>query len=418
MNFSLEATPSRIIGIGFLVAGIGQLTFVFLPAFAISGTDLGALAVWQSATLGVGLALASPLNNYIFSSLAGRAPEDKYNQVRNRLVGNLQFISMFILISLVLVIWLGYSNALSDGHWFLSSLFVSLLLQVFLAIQRAEYSAAEKWWGLSCQLIVDGICRIILITLAIRFGHDSLMELIAIGVLSQVLSLLIPRLAFGGQLRIMRLHRETLSVTFIRMLPLWVAAGAGQFILSLPPSTAQLIGNVSALEVAALGGIMQLARIPASFSAPFTLPSSAKIAQDIRKTRGAKVTSIFLETIFRLARLWMVAAIVVFSISYLSLDKQIAYSELLQPSVYLVAILMFVSIWYPFYLETLLLIYADFKGVALSWTLSILIIAIILRVVGSSVTGSLISVLAGILLASTCMTLRFYKIVKTTLKTE
>ena len=224
---------SLIIAIGLGSAGLGQFIFGLYPSTGFSATELSVLTLWQSISLGVGLIGGSPLNGVLFSELVLL----KGNIDNPRFIGhwkNLTRLCGLGLLSISIGL-LASTRWLFGGDYMLVGLLVlSLLVQLVGAAQRAILAAQSQWWRFSSQFMVEGIGRVVVTTLVINSSWSSLKLLVALNVLIQLISLVVPVINHQWRPQI-DAPRSPLRVTTQMFIPLWLAALAIQSLLSLAP---------------------------------------------------------------------------------------------------------------------------------------------------------------------------------------
>lgn len=401
-------SPSQVIFIGYALAGIGQLLYVFLPATStLNPRDQANLAIWQSISLGAGLALSSPINNIVFASVAGISLGKRTSQFRS-LIGSAHFISI-VGISLIFVsVAIFNRDVFFVDIWFMPSLAISIFLQVLLSIQRAEFSGTENWRGLSFQLGFDGFIKLV-ITLGLVFLEaNSFSSYMFAAVAAQLFSLTISRVLFGGEIGLVN-DRSRIGKTFRLLIPLWFASLGSQLLLSFPPALASYIDPPDAVHIAALGGIMQILRIPASFSAVFTLPVTTEFARQFRLSNHYQCRKLVRQALLKLSSIWTLFALFVVCTLSLWAKDFLSYGSLFDLPIYLLVLIATMTIWIPFFLYGLALVSNGINELGYIWAISTLLILFGFRFIGTSVIQVLLTIQIVIVFATLLLALSLGK---------
>ena len=225
MNFRSLWNTSRvsfIIAIGLGSAGLGQFVFGLYPSTGFGAAELSILTLWQSISLGVGLIGGSPLNGVLFSELVLL----KGNIEDPRFIGLWKSLTRLCSVGLISVSigLLASTHSLFNGDYQLVSLLVlSLFFQLIGAAQRAVLAAQSQWWRFSSQFIVEGIGRIAVTILVVNSSLSSLKLLVALNVLVQMISLVVPVIHHKWRPQF-DAPRSPFRKATQMFLPLWLAA--------------------------------------------------------------------------------------------------------------------------------------------------------------------------------------------------
>lgn len=384
---------SFIIAIGLGSAGLGQFIFGLYPGTGFSATELSVLALWQSISLGVGLIGGSPLNGVLFSELVLLKGD----------VDDTRFIGLWKSLTRLCGIGLLFISAglFASTHWLFSGdyilvilLILSLVVQLVGAVQRAVLAAQSQWWRFSSQFMVEGIGRIVVTTLVINSSWSSLKLLVALNVLIQVISLIVPVINHQWRPQI-DAPRSPLRIATQMFIPLWLAALAVQSLLSLAPFFSRTIGKAEPLQIAALGGLVQIIRIPVTFSSPITLPHINRMGAFIADKVFEAIPRILRNVSLALVLIWGVYALSIGIGSQLINLESVTYGSLITPNLMLAV--GATSLTCPiaiFFHSTFLLLHRS-REMIIAWVLAFAAYIATMILIGSSATGAITAIAVG-----------------------
>ena len=392
-NLWATSRVSFIIAIGLGSAGVGQFIFGLYPSTGFSATELSVLTLWQSISLGVGLIGGSPLNGVLFSELAllkGDIDDPRFIGLwksLTRLCGiGLLFISVGLFSS---------THWLFNGDYLIVVLLVlSLLVQLVGAAQRAVLAAQSQWWRFSSQFMVEGIGRVVVTTLVLNSSKSSLKLLIALNVLIQLISLIAP--VFNHKWRPqLQAPRTPLRLATQMFIPLWLAALAVQSLLSLAPFFSRTIGKAEPLQIAALGGLVQIIRIPVTFSSPITLPHINRMGAFIADKVFGAIPRILRNVSLALVLIWGMYALSIGIGSQLINLESVTYGSLITPNLMLaVGATSLICPIAIFFHSTFLLLRRS-REIIIAWVLAFTVYIATMNLIGSSATGAITAIALG-----------------------
>jgi hypothetical protein len=384
---------SFIIAIGLGSAGLGQFVFGLYPSTGFDAKELSVLTLWQSISLGVGLIGGSPLNGVLFSELV-------------LLKGNIndpQFVGLWkSLMRLCTVGLLCISLALfASTHWLFNDdyllvglLVFSLVVQLIGAVQRAVLAAQSQWWRFSSQFIVEGVGRIVVTTLVVRSSWSSLTLLVALNVLIQLISLLIPIINHQWRPQA-EAPRAPLKVATQMFIPLWLAALAVQSLLSLAPFFSRTIGKAAPLEIAALGGLVQIVRIPVTFSSPITLPHLNRLGAFITDKALSAIPRLMRNICLVLVLIWGSYALCVGIGSQLINLDSVTYGSLITPQLMLAVSATSLTCPVAIFLHSSFLLLRRPREMISAWVLAFVLYIATMTFMGDSATGAISAIAVG-----------------------
>ena len=384
---------SLIIAIGLGSAGLGQFIFGLYPSTGFSAAELSVLTLWQSISLGVGLIGGSPLNGVLYSELVllnGNIDDPRFiGHWKNltRLCGlGLLSISIGLLAS---------TRWLFGGDYMLVGLLVlSLLVQLVGAAQRAILAAQSQWWRFSSQFMVEGIGRVVVTTLVINSSWSSLKLLVALNVLIQLISLVVPVINHQWRPQI-DAPRSPLRVTTQMFIPLWLAALAIQSLLSLAPFFSRTIGKAEPLQIAALGGLVQIIRIPVTFSSPITLPHINRMGAFIADKVFEAIPRILRNVSLALVLIWGVYALSIGIGSQLIDLESVTYGSLITPNLMLAVGATSLTCPIAIFFHSTFLLLRRSREMIIAWVLAFAAYLATMILIGSSATGAITAIAVG-----------------------
>jgi hypothetical protein len=384
---------SFIIAIGLGSAGLGQFIFGLYPSTGFNANELSVLTLWQSISLGVGLIGGSPLNGVLFSELVllkGNINDPKF-------VGLWKSLTRLCGVGLLCISAGVFASAewLFNGDYLLVVLLVlSLVAQLVGAIQRAVLAAQNQWWRFSSQFMVEGIGRIVVTTLVINSSWASLKLLVALNVLIQVFSLVVPVINHQWRPQIYA-PRTPLRIATQMFVPLWLAALAIQSLLSLAPFFSRTLGNAEPLQIAALGGLVQIVRIPVTFSSPVTLPHLNRLGAFITDKVFTEISRILRNVCIALVLIWGLYALCIGVGSQLINLDSVTYGSLITPKLMLAVGATSLTCPLAIFLHSSFLLLRRSREMIIAWVLAFMSYISAMIFIGNSATGAITSIAIG-----------------------
>ena len=381
---------SLIIGSGLASAGIGQFIFSLLPSTRYLPSTLSVLAIWQSISFGVGLILGSPLNGVIYTELA-LAKGDLTN---SRFASNARALLIICSITMFVVSFmlLGFNDWIFNGDLPLTLLLIiSLCLQLIAAVQRAVMSAKSQWWRFSSQFMLEGFGRIAVTLICLAITQGSLHLLIGLNVAVQVISVAIPVIGFHWIPKLNGVP-AAFSDALHLFIPLWFAAVAIQSLLSLTPVFAKTLGNASPLQIAALGGLVQVIRIPVTFSSPITLPYLNSIAGNITDQKFSLIPKQMKKVVSILFLLWGLYGLVIIVGGSFIPDSTFTYGSVFSLKLWIAISMSSILAPATIFFHSVALLLRKARIMVCAWSVSLVIYAVFMYLYGESVLGVILAV--------------------------
>lgn len=384
---------SVIIAIGLGSAGLGQFIFGLYPSTGFNAAELSVLTLWQSISLGVGLIGGSPLNGVLFSELVllkGNIDDPRFIGLwksLTRLCGiGLLFISIGLFAS---------THWLFNGDYLLVVLLViSLLVQLVGAVQRAVLAAQSQWWRFSSQFMVEGIGRVVVTALVVNSSRSSLKLLVVLNVLIQLISLIIPVINHKWRPQL-QAPRTPLRLATQMFIPLWLAALAIQSLLSLAPFFSRTIGNAEPLQIAALGGLVQIVRIPVTFSSPVTLPHLNRLGAFIADKVFTVIPRILRNVSIALVLIWGLYALCIGIGSQLINLESVTYGSLITPRLMLAVGATSLTCPVAIFFHSSFLLLRRSREMIIAWVLAFAMYIAAMIFIGDSAAGAITAIAVG-----------------------
>ena len=382
-----------IIAIGLGSAGLGQFIFGLYPSTGFDATELSILTLWQSISLGVGLIGGSPLNGVVFSELVllkGNIDDPRFIGLWRSLI---RLCGMGLLCFSIGLF--ASTHWLFDGDYLLVLLLVlSLLTQLAGAAQRAVLSAQSQWWRFSSQFMVEGIGRVVVTTMVINSSWSSLKLLVALNVLIQMISLVVPVINHKWYPQI-DAPRSPLRLATQMFIPLWLAALAIQSLMSLAPFFSQTIGKAEPLQIAALGGLVQIVRIPVTFSSPITLPHLNRLGAFITDKVFMEIPRILKSVSIALVLIWGLYALCIGIGSQLVNLESVTYGSLITPRLMLAVGATSLTCPIAIFLHSSFLLLRRSREMIIAWVLAFVMYIATMMIIGNSATGAITAIAVG-----------------------
>jgi hypothetical protein len=392
-NLWNRSRVSVIIAIGLGSAGLGQFIFALYPSTGFNATELSVLTLWQSISLGVGLIFGSPLNGVLFSELVLL----KGNIDDPRFIGLWKSLARLCGIGLLCI----SIGLFASAHWLFSGdyllvvlLFLSLVIQLVGAAQRAILSAQSQWWRFSSQFMVEGIGRVVVTTLVINSSRSSLKLLVALNVLTQLISLIVPAINHKWRPQL-NAPRSPVRLATQMFIPLWLAALAVQSLLSLAPFFSRTIGNAEPLQIAALGGLVQIVRIPVTFSSPITLPHLNRLGAFIADKVFTVIPRILRNVSIALALIWGLYALCIGVGSQLINLESVTYGSLITPRLMLAVGATSLTCPVAIFFHSSFLLLRRSREMIIAWVLAFAMYIAAMMIIGDSAAGAITAIAIG-----------------------
>ena len=303
--------PEAKIGIAAGISGFSQIAMILIPTGSMELDFLADLILWQSLSAGFGIFISGVIGTLAFSVfVAGdKQPEDaKFPSM----ILNIFIVVFFIGIALIVICFFVFDVSIL---FYAISLFASLFLYLFAAIQRSFYSASGYWPPLSAQFALDGALRTTAVVYVNWKFEGSAIALIVVSLLSQLISVVLVSI-WSPWWTGMR-ERKIDIVNFVRELMPLISTTLGSLLLTtFPPVLLDLAGSPPSL-VASIGIVVVVARIPTTLLSPVVFPQVRQVCRhylDGDARAGFRVVN---QTNIKLA----IVAVFTFAVMWLSITS-------------------------------------------------------------------------------------------------
>lgn len=287
--------PESRIGFAAAMTGFSQIAMLFIPARSMELGSLANLILWQSLSSGFGIFISGVIGTLAFSVFIMGDNKTKDTRFPAMLLNI--FISVFIIgIALAILCMFVFDESLL---FYSISIFVSLFLYLFTAIQHSFYSSKGYWTPLSTQFAMEGALRFSAVIYVTWKFEGSVISLICISLLSQVISLLLVSIWYPWWTGINK--QEMGIANFIKGLTPLMSTTIGTLLLTtFPPVLLDLAGSPPAL-VASVGIFVVIARVSSTLLAPVVLPQVRQVCKLYSEGEVQAGFLVFKQTMIRLA---------------------------------------------------------------------------------------------------------------------
>ena len=303
--------PESRIGFAAAMTGFSQIAMLFIPSRSMELGTLADLILWQSLSSGFGIFIIGVIGTLSFSVFMegiNQADDTRFSAILLN-----TFISVFFMgIALVVICFFVFEVSLL---FYSLSIFVSLFLYLFTAIQHSSYSARGYWAPLSAQFALEGALRFFAVIFVTWKFEGSVTALISVSLLSQVISLLLVSIWYPWWTGIRK--REVGITIFVKDLMPLISSTLGTLLLTtFPPVLLNLAGSPPSL-VASIGILVVAARIPTTILSPVVLPEVRQVCMHYLDGEGNTGFRVFKLTVVKLA----IIATVTFAIMWVSITS-------------------------------------------------------------------------------------------------
>jgi len=310
--------PEAKIGIAAGLSGFGQIAMIFIPTGTMEIGSLADLILWQSLSAGFGIFISGVIGTLAFSVFVAGDNQPQEAKFSTMLL-NIFTIVFFLAVALTIICIFVFDVSVI---FYAMSLFASLFLYLFAAIQRSFYSARGHWGPLSAQFALDGALRTTAVIYVTWKFEGSVLALIAVSLLSQLISVLLVSIWSPWWTGISK--RKIGIANFVKeLMPLTSTTFGSLLLTTFPPVLLELAGS-PLLLVASLGILVVLARIPTTLISPVVFPQIRQVCKhylDGDARAGFRVVN---QTNMKLA----LVSVVTFAIMWLSITSTLSIKAL------------------------------------------------------------------------------------------
>ena len=393
---SSSTRASLLIGFSMGASGLGYFVFGLLPGTKYGADALSSLSLWQAISFGFGLVISSPLNGVIYNELLHANcdfGEANFQRIWSATRTIIRWTSVVIVATLLL-----FNSSLFDSDVLLALLAgVSIILQIFASIQRAVFAAKGEWGRFSTQFLVEGLGRVVLSGAVVQYS-SSLRLLIGANVLSQILAIIAPDYRTRWLPRLSAIAKPNYRSVFAAIAPYLLAGFTIQSTLSMTPFYGRTFAQVAPVGLAALGGLVQILRIPTTLTVSIALPRVRQNADLLRSGHLQQAQTAVTKTAFALGVVWFVYGAAVFA-GYIVFRDRFTYGTQMTSAVLIPATFVCVVGPVATYLHSIYMFQRRFASSTFVWAIALLVYVAILVFWQNSVSAVLVAVCCSLTMA-------------------
>lgn len=265
------------ITIGIIGAGVGQFALVWASNRYLNSADSSSVLLWNSASLAVGLFIASPTVALMIVRQGGDSGSDLRAPAE---VQRASLAAAIVAGAVLPVVWLsgGASTGSPTGDVIGCLLLAtSPAMQVLAATQRGLSAASSNWWLVALQLAADGVFRAVL-GIACASIFQSVLPMLFASWLPLTFAVLVVRRVSGAPLFLCRRSLGRLT-EFGNLVPLWATGLAEHAVLTLSPNVLAVFSSDAEL-VEAFSLIMFCIRVPISLATVVLTPLLVRLSSE------------------------------------------------------------------------------------------------------------------------------------------
>ena len=399
---SASARASLLIGFSMSASGLGYFVFGLLPGTKYGADALSSLSLWQAISFGFGLVIASPLNGVIYNELLHANcdfGEANFQRIWSATRTIIRWTSAVIVAALLL-----FNNSLFDSDVLLALLAgVSIILQIFASIQRAVFAAKGEWGRFSTQFLVEGLGRVVLSGAVVHYS-SSLRLLIGANVLSQILAIIGPDYRTRWLPRLSAIVKPNYRSVLAAIAPYLLAGFTIQSTLSMTPFYGRTIAQVAPVGLAALGGLVQILRIPTTLTVSIAMPRVRQNADLLKSGHLQQAQAAVTKTVFALGVVWFVYGAAVFA-GYIVFRDRFTYGTQMTSAVLIPATFVCVVGPVATFLHSIYMFQRKFVSSTLIWAVALALYIAFLCFGQNSVSSVLTAVCLSLVTASVLLAL-------------
>jgi hypothetical protein len=396
VRYSNSARASLLIGFSMSASGLGYFVFGLLPGTKYGAESLSSLSLWQAISFGFGLVISSPLNGVIYNELLHAGSDFSQADFQRIWAATKTFI--FWTSALVVVTLLLFNSSLFESDPLLALLAgISIVLQIFASIQRAVFAARGQWGRFSSQFLVEGFGRVVLSGAVVHYS-SSLRLLIGANVLSQILALVAPDYRVRWLPRRAGKAKPNYPSVLAAIAPYLLAGFTIQSTLSMTPFYGRTIAHIAPAGLAALGGLVQILRIPTTLTVSIAMPRVRQNAELLKSGNLDRAQSTVMKTSVGLGITWFAYGIAVY-IGYLVFANRFTYGSQMTSAVLIPAAFVCVVGPVATYLHSIYMFQRRFASSTFIWAIALLVYVAILVFWQNSVSAVLVAVCCSLTMA-------------------
>ena len=393
---SNSARASLLIGFSMSASGFGYFVFGLLPGTKYGAESLSSLSLWQAISFGFGLVISSPLNGVIYNELL-HAGSDFNQPDFQRILAAAKAIIFWTSAVVVVTLLLFNSSLFASDPLLALFAGISIVLQIFASIQRAVFAARGQWGRFSSQFLVEGFGRVFLSGAVVHYS-SSLRLLIGANVLSQILAIVAPDYRVRWFPRRAGKAKPNYPSVLGAIAPYLLAGFTIQSTLSMTPFYGRTIAHIAPAGLAALGGLVQILRIPTTLTVSIAMPRVRQNAELLKSGHLDQAQSAVTKTSVGLGIIWFAYGIAVY-IGYLIFADQFTYGAQMTSAVLIPATFVCVVGPVATYLHSIYMFQRRFVSSTFIWAIALVVYVAILAFWQNSVSAVLVAVCCSLTMA-------------------
>ena len=168
-----------------------------------------------------------------------------------------------------------------------------------------------------------------------------------------------------------------------------------QSLLSLSPFFSRTLGEAEPLQIAALGGLVQIVRIPVTFSSPITLPHLNRLGAFITDKVFMEIPRILKSVSIALVLIWGLYALCIGIGSQLVNLESVTYGSLITPRLMLAVGATSLTCPIAVFLHSSFLLLRRSREMIIAWVLAFVMYIATMIIIGNSATGAITAIAVG-----------------------
>ena len=168
-----------------------------------------------------------------------------------------------------------------------------------------------------------------------------------------------------------------------------------QSLLSLAPFFSRTIGNAEPLQIAALGGLVQIVRIPVTFSSPITLPHLNRLGALIANKAFTVIPQILRNVSIALVLIWGFYAVCIGIGSQLVNLESVTYGSLITPRLMLAVGATSLTCPVAIFFHSSFLLLRRSREMIIAWVLAFVMYIASMMFIGDSAAGAVTAIAVG-----------------------
>lgn len=263
------------IAIGIAIGGFGALIQMRFAQLSLNDHDFARFVSWHALFTVIGSLFSAPM---MILGLSIWKTTGCHHHSNNREFRGLQILFAFLLLFVATLIGLVGHFLLAGSYIYFAELIVfGSAIQMIYAIQRSLFGSAGYWGLVGVQLATEGVFRVVIFGVLRIFGIESLQLLILASILIPICPMVILSKRSNyiwPEKYVKPKFKRALNLAF----PVWANSFGVLLAFSAPSVVYFLRHNSAPSQVALLGLMFSLMRIPVSFAPASNAPKLVEIS--------------------------------------------------------------------------------------------------------------------------------------------